>query len=152
MGTSINVLFPRPEQIDATQLTNRLNACFSRTVDDLNNLQSHAWYSIHQQNWALAHVPADGNEPSYFYDEGPFGFDVHLYSNVIVLGHAERFGRAHFDDSPVAKTIQRLIDAVVLSVCDDTSFCAVLRAWGTRMLRLTLPTTNTLTLLRSQSR
>ncbi|MFY9253766.1 MAG: hypothetical protein WAO83_09940 [Fuerstiella sp.] len=130
MGTSIDVLFRRPEQFDAERLTDRLNACFARSIDDLSSLQSHAWYSTHQRSWTLTHVPADGNEPSYFYDEGPFGFDVHLYSNVILLSHAERFGRAHFDDSPVAKQIQRLIDAVVVSVCGDASFCAVAAGMG----------------------
>lgn len=130
MGTSIDVLIPRPPRLDAIDITGRLNSLFVKCESDLQVIKEHAWYSIDYEPWALEYVPAHADQPEYFYDEGPYGFDIRVYVNLISLGQLERFGRLHYEDSPVATTLQRLLTKISRGLTGLDKFACIAGGMG----------------------
>jgi hypothetical protein len=130
MGTSIDVLFPRDHSLLSVQITSRLTSCFGRLENDLTLIRSHAWYSGDCGPWNVEHIAEHDGEPAYLFSEGPFGFDISVYANVMCLGHAERFRRLHYSDSPVAASLQHIISAIVTELSGAVPFAAVAGGMG----------------------
>jgi len=93
-------------------------------------IKEHAWYSLDCEPWAISLVPAHHGEPEYLFDEGPYGFDICVYENVVCLGHLERFGRLHYDDSPVAISLQHVLATVVENLLGSEPFACVAGGMG----------------------
>ena len=130
MGTSIDVLFPRDCSLLPAQITSRLTSCFCRLENDLTLIRAHAWYSGDWGGWNIEHIAEHEGEPAYLFSEGPFGFAINVYANVICLDHSERFGRLHYSDSPVAASLQHVISAIVTELSGAVPFAAVAGGMG----------------------
>jgi hypothetical protein len=130
VGTSIDVLIPRPPRLDAVDITVRLNSLFAECESDLQVIKKHACYSIDCEPWALEYVPAHADQPGYFYDEGPYGFNIRVYVNLVSLGQLERFGRLHCEDSPVATTLQRMLTKISHGLVGLEKFACVAGGMG----------------------
>ena len=130
MGTNIDVLFQRPARLDAVAITRCLNADFEKCESALRVIKQYAWYSCDCNPWNIEHVPANDGEPEYLHAEGPYGFDISVYGNTICLGHLERFGRLHYDDSPVAISLQRVLTTIVEDLAGAVPFACVAGGMG----------------------
>ena len=93
-------------------------------------IKEHAWYSLDCDPWGISLVPAQLGEPEYLFDEGPYGFDIRVYENVACLGHLERFGRLHYDDSPVAISLQHVLATVIEDLLGSEPFACVAGGMG----------------------
>jgi hypothetical protein len=113
MGTSIVVLFTRDLSLPIDAFSTRLSRAFDELASELAKVKQHAWYSCEPGSWDVIFVPEHGGEPPYLTTEGPYGFSVDIYDNVVCLGSAERFEHLRSPDSPVATPLQRVIHSVV---------------------------------------
>jgi hypothetical protein len=137
MGTSIDVLFDR-DVGKAEDFTLGLAAAFRECSAELAAIAGNAWYAIHSHAWGVSPVPEYDGEPAYLFDEGPFGFGVHVYRNVVVLGSLERFYRLYDPASPVARPLQSVIETVVRTLTGRPEFAAVAGGMGDSDIALDL--------------
>lgn len=129
MGTSIDVLFDRDVET-AEGITLGLAAAFRECSAELAAIASDAWYSIDFHAWDLLSVPEQDGMPAYLFAEGPFGFGVHAYRNVICFSSLERFRRLHDPASSVARPLQTVIESVVRTLAKRPVFAAAAGGMG----------------------
>lgn len=129
MGTSIVVIFDRdietPEEFAVG-----LNTAFRECSAELAAIEREAWYSFDTRPWNVFRVPEDDGEPAYLWSEGPFGFDVQVYKNIVVFSSAERFWRLYDPTFPVARALQAVIEIVVRTLTKRPAFAAVAGGMG----------------------
>lgn len=123
MGTSIDILFPR-EITTPEEITLGLDAAFHKCSEQLEVISRNAWYRIDFDPWKVVICPEYDGEPAYLFDEGPHGFSVHVYDKVLLLGSLERFGRLYSQDSPVAGSLQIVVETVVRTLTKRPVFAA----------------------------
>lgn len=130
MGTSINTFFSGGGIASASGWTNRLELAFSSLATELEDMGSRSWYGDHREPWSVILQPEENGEPPYLLGEGPFGFDVYVYDRVVSIGNLERFWRLYRKDSPVASTLQTIIESLVKTLSDEWVFVAVAGGLG----------------------
>jgi hypothetical protein len=129
MGTSIDVIFDRDVKT-SEDIALGLAATFRECSPELVAIARNAWYAFHSYDWNLLPVPEHDGEPAYLFAEGPFGFGIHVYRNVVVLWSLERFGRLYDPTSSVARPLQTVIEAVVRTLTRRPVFAAVAEGMG----------------------
>ena len=114
MGTHIDIIFPRNTEMSV----NDINGCLNKIFSGADNL------------WHIEKVKENGCEPAYLAGEGPNGYDISVYENVIYLGQIKRFWQLYDPGSCDAINLQRTIQLIVSELSGEVPFIAVAGGMG----------------------
>ena len=111
MGTHIDVFFPRSIDRSISAILAKLSEIFDRLDDDLELIRELGqWYSRGYGNWWLVENESD------FTGEGPCGFSINVYQQVIEFTSLQRFSALTFRDNGIKEVLRRIFDAVTSSL------------------------------------
>ncbi len=128
MGTSVDVFLPRTIE-SAEEITARLNCVFNRCAGELSIIEREGLVGG-KRPWNLKFVPQYEGMREYYFDEGPYGFDIRVYRKVLCFGSNERFYQLYDPESLVAYALQSVIEAVVRVLAVPPMFATVAGGMG----------------------
>ena len=106
MGTHIDSFFPRTAEQSLEAVRARLDRAFSGLGDDLAAIRDRGRFSQDQGDWFL------WNDEEAIEGEGPGGFCIRVYSQLVMLTSVERFGAITHPDQGIHLALRRVIEVV----------------------------------------
>jgi hypothetical protein len=110
MGTHIDSFFPHTVDRSVGVVLTQLSAVFNRLSNDLALIGERGRFSHEKGKWWLV---TDGER---IYGEGPNGFSISVYAEVVEFTSIERFGALEYPDLGIQKSLQRVFEAVASSL------------------------------------
>lgn len=111
MGTSIECFFPRAVARCPTTIQQALEALFAEMDEDLTIISTHGQFSAWRGEWWVKGDEPGNGEPDQVLGEGPCGFTIEVYPQVIELGSLERFERLYDHRLGIARPLRRVLAA-----------------------------------------
>jgi hypothetical protein len=110
VGTHIDSFFPRAVERSVDEALARLSSVFDGLTDDLAVIRERGRFSTDRSEWSLVE---DNGEIS---GEGPSGFLITIYSQVVKFTSVERFGAMENPDFGIQEPLQHVFAAVARSL------------------------------------
>ena len=110
MGTSIDCVIPKEQNLSAAQVSQKLHEVFESVEPELLYLSQQGQFTGNYKkgDWSVDLIPVRGNEPPYITGEsGSFTIDV--YAQTIFIGSMERFGQLYLAESTIALQLQKVL-------------------------------------------
>jgi hypothetical protein len=109
MGTCIDAIFPRAIELDPEIIRLAIEASFKKLVEPLSILRELGHFSCHAGDWWVS-----WNElgiPQAI-GEGPLGFSISVYQEVISFSNGERSWSIYSPESPIVVPLRQVICSV----------------------------------------
>jgi hypothetical protein len=111
VGSSIYCFFARGSERNAAELRTTLDDLMAEHHEDVRVVRERGRFSEGGGGWHLTQ-DRQGGEHDCLSGEGPAGFSIEVYRQVIRVGSAERFGAVYDVGSGVAPALRHILSSM----------------------------------------
>jgi hypothetical protein len=130
MGTSIDCFFAHDSALDALQWQHRLNEASTSLASDLEFIRVQGRFSSSKGNWWVSAEEPNGGESLRFVGEGPAGFGISIYRNVICLTSNERMHALYDPSYGVAVPLRRVLCSLAVALVSPHQIAVAAAGFG----------------------